>query len=57
MAEAVVTLELADMQGLVARAYGNLTAGRYILARVGDPAAARRWLAGIAADVTTADRP
>ena len=50
-------LELADMQGLVARAYGHLPFARYILGRIGDPAAARSWLAGIAADVCTADHP
>jgi Dyp-type peroxidase family len=51
------TLELAHMQGLVARAYGHLPFARYILARVADPAAARTWLAGIAGDVCTADQP
>src|SRR5207302_7432026 len=50
-------LELADMQGLVARAYGRLPFARYILGRVGDPSAARAWLAGIAQDVCTADQP
>src|SRR5438270_9385340 len=51
------TLDTADMQGLVARAYGNLPFARYVLCRVGDPAAARAWLAGVAGDVFTADRP
>ena len=50
-------LELADMQGLVARAYGHLPFARYIIGRFGDPAAARAWLAGIARDVCTADQP
>jgi Dyp-type peroxidase family len=51
------TLETADMQGLVARGFGNLPFARYVLGRVGDPAAARSWLAGVAGDVVTADRP
>ncbi|HEY0397162.1 MAG TPA: hypothetical protein VGF00_02160, partial [Acidimicrobiia bacterium] len=51
------TLETADMQGLVARGFGNLPFARYVLCRVGDPAAARSWLAGVAGDVVTADRP
>src|SRR5438270_7042629 len=51
------TLDTADMQGLVARAYGNLPFARYVLCRVGDPAVARAWLAGVAGDVFTADRP
>ena len=65
MAETAVTagpraktevLELADMQGLVARAYGRLPFARYVVGRIGDPAAARSWLAGIARDVCTADQ-
>ena len=50
-------LELADMQGLVARAYGNLPFARYVLCQIGDPAAARAWLAEVADQVFTADRP
>ncbi len=54
-----VTEELgtADMQGLVARAYGNLPFARYVLCQVGEPAAARAWLAEVAGQVFTADRP
>ena len=61
MAEAAVSarapeaLETADMQGLVARAYGQLPVARYVLGQIGEPAAARAWLAGIADDVFTAD--
>ena len=63
MAETPVTppppapLDLADMQGLVARAYGNLPYGRYLLCRVHDPAAARAWLRHVAGEVFTAERP
>ena len=50
-------LDLADMQGLVARAFGNLPYGRYLLCRIGDPAAARAWMGQVAGEVFTADRP
>ena len=50
-------LETSDMQGLVARAYGNLPFARYVLCRVADPAAARSWLGGVADSAFTADRP
>jgi len=49
-----VTLELDDIQGLVARGYGRLRAALYILLRVADPVAARVWLRAIVPDVTTA---
>ncbi len=45
--------ELQDIQGLVARGYGDLTAAMFLLGRIEDGAAARTWLAGIA-DVLTA---
>jgi Dyp-type peroxidase family len=48
--------ELADVQGLVARGYAELTAATFLLGRIEDGAAARRWLAGIAELVTAADR-
>lgn len=46
------TLELEDIQGLVARGYGNLPAARYLILQVDDAAAARAWLRGIADHVT-----
>ena len=49
-------LELEDMQGLVARAYGHLPSARYLLCRFGEPAAARAWLGQLAGEVFTADR-
>ncbi len=52
------TLEIADMQGLVARAYGSRRAARYLLLGVTEPTAARRWLGSVVDDVATAaDRP
>jgi Dyp-type peroxidase family len=49
-----VTPELADIQGLFARGYGNLRAAAFLLLRVEDAGAARRWLAETAGDVTDA---
>ena len=37
-------LDLDDIQGLIARGYGNLRAARYALLHVRDGAAARAWL-------------
>ena len=48
--------ELADVQGLVARGYGELTAATFLLGRIEGGAAARGWLAGLAELVTPADR-
>ena len=47
-------LELDDIQGLIARAYPDLNAARYVLLQIGDVASARRWLAGIASQITPA---
>lgn len=49
-----VTLDTADMQGLVARAYGHLPVARYLLLGIEDPAGARRWLSELAGAVETA---
>jgi len=49
-------LNIADMQGLVARAYGNLPFARYVFCHIGEPVAARAWLAEVAGEVFTADR-
>src|SRR5437773_9010024 len=55
MAEA---LDHRDGQGLVFRGYGNLRAACYVLLQLGEPAAARSWLAALAGSVTTGqDRP
>lgn len=50
-------LETSDMQGLVARAYGNLPFARYVFCHIGEPTVARAWLAEIAGQVFSADRP
>jgi Dyp-type peroxidase family len=50
-----VTLELGDVQGLVARGYGTLTSALFVLLGVFDGAAGRRWLAEIAESVTAGD--
>jgi Dyp-type peroxidase family len=47
---------LADIQGLVARGYGELTAAVFLLGRIEDGAAARAWLGGLADLVTGAER-
>jgi Dyp-type peroxidase family len=47
-----VTLELDDIQGLVAHGYARLRAARFLLLRIDDRAAARRWLAALADDIT-----
>jgi Dyp-type peroxidase family len=50
-----VTLELADIQGLFARGYGNLRAASFVLLGIEDEGGARRWLGDIARGVTTAE--
>lgn len=47
-------LETPDMQGLVARAFGQLPVARYLLCAVADPAMARRWLGAASPGVSTA---
>ncbi len=48
-------LESRDIQGLVISGYGHLPCATYLLLRITDGAAARRWLARIVDEVTTAD--
>lgn len=40
----MVTIETDDVQGIILRGYGRLTAACFALLRVDDPSAARRWL-------------
>lgn len=47
-------LDLTDMQGLVARAYGHLPYARYLLCAIEGPPEARAWLGAVAGDVNTA---
>lgn len=49
-------LDTADMQGLVARAYGQLPVAHYLLCEVTDAASARAWIASVAPGVSTAAR-
>jgi len=55
VAAAPVTLELGDVQGLVARGYGTLSAASFLLLGLEDGAAARRWLASVLESVTSGD--
>ncbi|HEX8530286.1 MAG TPA: Dyp-type peroxidase [Cytophagales bacterium] len=50
----MTTLELEDIQGIIARGYALLPAACYGLLVVDDVAAARRWLTQIAGEITTA---
>lgn len=50
-----MTPELADIQGLFARGYGNLRAAAFLLLGVQDAGAARRWLGETAPEVTSAE--
>jgi Dyp-type peroxidase family len=49
------TLELGDIQGLVARGYSTLLAASFVTLRVEEPAAARAWLGALAGEVATAE--
>jgi Dyp-type peroxidase family len=49
-------LELDDIQGLIARGYGNLPAARYLVLRIDDGALARAWLRDLTARVTRASQ-
>ncbi|MGH2698236.1 MAG: Dyp-type peroxidase [Actinomycetota bacterium] len=50
------TLELGDIQGILARGYGNLKAAGFLLLAIDDAAAAKRWLTEVAELLTPADR-
>jgi Dyp-type peroxidase family len=47
-------LELDDVQGLIARAYADLKAARYLLLQVDDAAAAGSWLSSVLHQITPA---
>jgi Dyp-type peroxidase family len=49
----VAALEPDDIQGFVMSGYGHLSCASYLLLRVSDLRAARRWLAQVVEDVTT----
>jgi Dyp-type peroxidase family len=48
------TLELNDIQGLVARGYGSLGAATFVLLEIADPASTRAWLGALADRITPA---
>ena len=50
-----MALEIADIQGMIVAGYNHLPDSAYLLLHLGDRAAARLWLAGVADRVTTAD--
>ncbi len=47
-----VALDLDDIQGLIVRGYGRLGIARLLFLGITDPAAARRWLAAVADEIT-----
>src|ERR1044071_3579704 len=47
-------LEFQDMQGLLARGYGDLPESCYLMLQFGDRTQARRWLGSIAGRISTA---
>ncbi len=49
------TIEFDDIQGLVTRGFGSLTAASYLLINIIDPQKARPWLRDLVAQVTYAD--
>ncbi len=55
MGAVAVTLDLADIQGLFARGYGDLRAAAFLLLGIEDAAAARRWLGDTAGAITTSE--
>ncbi|MGE3075042.1 MAG: Dyp-type peroxidase [Dehalococcoidia bacterium] len=50
------SLELDDIQGLVARGYGRLRAARWLGLRFGDAGTARAWVGALARRITTASQ-
>ena len=52
----MVTLELDDIQAIIATGYPQLPAACFGLLAVEDPAAARQWLTQIAGEITTASK-
>ncbi len=51
-AGAVSAPELNDVQGLVARGYGNLPSARFLVVGIDDAAAGRDWLGAVAGSLT-----
>jgi len=55
VASAPVVLDLADVQGLVARGYGDLKAASFLLLGLEEGPAATRWLSAVVDSVTSGD--
>jgi Dyp-type peroxidase family len=51
------TEDVKDIQGIVMSGYGDLHCASYVLLRVTESAAARRWLGSISDQITTSERP
>src|SRR5258707_12820646 len=51
----MVKLHRGDIQGIIFSAYSHLACASYLLLRIEDAAATRRWLSGIADKITKAD--
>ena len=47
------TLTLEDIQGIIIRGYGNLTAAYYVLLEITNPDSTRTWLGSIVGTITT----
>jgi Dyp-type peroxidase family len=50
-----VRIDLADVQGLFARGYGDLKGAAFLLLAIDDHAAARRWLSDLSGSITRAE--
>src|SRR5947209_9314110 len=50
-------LNFEDVQGIIMRGYGNLTAACYVLLEISNPDAARAWLNSLAGTITTGQAP
>jgi Dyp-type peroxidase family len=50
------TLDLHDIQGIVVNAYGHLNHSRFVVLKIADAAAAKRWLGHIATQISSARR-
>lgn len=47
------TLDLQDIQGFIARGYGRLASASYLMLKIEEPGAAKKWLQGILPQITS----